>query len=445
MDILTRLFWVAFLVFLNGFFVAAEFALVRVRTTRLRELAQHADPRVGWARRVVGNIDAMLSATQLGITFASLALGWIGEPFVADLLHEPLAWLGITKPAIVHGISFAVAFGLLSFLHIVFGEQAPKSLAIRRADGTALNTSGPLLLFYYVFYPAIWLLNNAAILVLRMIGIDTTATERAHSPEEISYIVEQAHRGGTLDARERRLVEQALRFSRRLAREVMVPRGRIIYLTTRRPLAENLAIARESMYARFPVCDPDLDHVVGYAHIRELHNRVLENEDVGVLLQVRRPVPFVPGAAPLDDVLHQLRAEKSHMAIVVDEYGGTAGLLTLEDLIEEIVGEIQDEFDEEAPLLRKEAAGAWFVDGGATVEEVNAALGLALDAEHGTTVGGWVVARLGHIPERGESLRVGPYRATVAQVAEHRVTLLHFRRLSAAGAKEPEATPAPRP
>ncbi len=435
MDFLTRLLVVAFLVFLNGFFVAAEFALVRVRSTRLRELAQRADPRVGWARHVVKHLDAMLSATQLGITLASLGLGWIVEPFVASLIERPLRGLGVMDPRVVHGISFAVAFGFLSFLHIVLGELAPKSLAIRRTDGTALNTAGPLILFYYAFYPAIWLLNAAAIAILRALGIETGVTERAHSPEEIAFIVEQAHKGGTLDAREQRLVAQALRFGRRTAREVMKPRGRIVYLSTRRKLKENLALARESLYARFPVCDPDLDHVLGYAHIRDLLEKSPPEDDAGVLLQVRRPVPFVPEAAPLDEVLQQLRAEKSHMAIVVDEYGGTAGLLTLEDLIEEIVGEIQDEFDEEAPLLRREGPGAWFVDGSAPLDEVNAALGLELEADHGSTVGGWVVGQLGHVPERGESLRVGPYRATVVQVAEHRVALMHFKKPGGEGAK----------
>jgi CBS domain containing-hemolysin-like protein len=428
MQILTSLFWVVFLVLLNGFFVAAEFALVRVRATRLRELAEGADLRVAWARHVVSNLDAMLSATQLGITFASLGLGWIGEPFVATLLDQPLRWVGITDPAIVHAISFAVAFGLLTFLHIVFGELAPKSLAIRRSDATALNTAGPLIAFYYVFFPVIWLLNGAANAILRRMGIDPSSRERAHSPEEIAYVVEEAHREGTLDAREQRLVERALRFGRRTAREVMKPRSQIVYLTTRRAPQQNLAIARESLYTRFPVCDPDLDHVVGYAHIRDLLDTPPDGHDAGLLLRVRRTVPFVPEAAPLDEVLQQLRAEKSHVAIVVDEYGGTAGLLTLEDLIEEIVGEIQDEFDEEALLLRKDATGAWFVDGAAPVGEVNAALGVQLAAEHGSTVGGWVLGQLGHIPERGEILRVGPYRATVVQVAEHRIVLLHFVR-----------------
>ncbi len=431
MDLFTRLFWVAFLIFLNGFFVAAEFALVRVRATRLRELEGRADPRVAWAKHMMSHLDAMLSATQLGITLASLGLGWVGEPFVAFLLEPPLRAIGVLKPALVHAISFAVAFGLLSFLHIVLGEQAPKSLAIRRAEGTALNTAGPLIVFYYVFYPAIWLVNSASTAILRSLGIDPSAAERAHSPEEISYIVEEAHRQGTLDAREQRMVERALRFSRRSARDVMVPRSRVVYLTTRKSLQENLKLARESLYARFPVCDPDLDHVVGYAHIRDLLDTPAREEDAGLLVRARRSVPYVPEAAPLDEVLQQLRAEKSHLAIVVDEYGGTAGLLTLEDLVEEIFGEIQDEFDEEAPLLRKDAAGAWFVEGTAPIEEVNAALSLELDDTHGNTVGGWVVAQLGHIPERGESLRVGPYRATVVQVDEHRVALLHFKRMSA--------------
>src|SRR5262249_52479713 len=280
--------------------VAAEFALVRVRTTRLRELSQRADPRVGWARHVVTHLYAFLSATQLGITLASLGLGWIGEPFVASLLVGPLQAMGVIDPRLVHGISFAVAFGFLSFLHIVLGELAPKSVAIRRTENTALNTAGPLILFYYVFYPAIWLLNTASRAILKAIGIDITATERAHSPEEIEYIVEQAHKEGTLDAREQRLVAQALRFGRRTAREVMKPRGRIVYLSTRRSLDENLRVARESLYARFPVCDPDLDHVIGYAHTRDLLERAPLETDGGLLLQVRRPVPFVPEAAPLD-------------------------------------------------------------------------------------------------------------------------------------------------
>jgi CBS domain containing-hemolysin-like protein len=439
MEILSRLLWVVVLVLLNGFFVAAEFALVKVRATRLRELEERPDFRVGWAKHVVTHLDAMLSATQLGITFASLGLGWIGEPFVASLLEPPLRALGVTDPAVLHGISFAVAFSLLTFLHIVFGELAPKSLAIRLPERIALNTAGPLILFYYVFYPVIWVLNGAANAILRRLGIDPSVKERAHSPDEIAFLVEEASKEGTLDAREQRLVERALRFGRRTAREVMKPRSRIVYLSTRRSLEENIRRARESLYTRFPVCDPDLDHVVGYVHLRDLLETPEGEGDVGLLLSIRRPAPFVPEAAPLDEVMQQMRAEKSHLAIVVDEYGGTAGILTLEDLIEEIVGEIQDEFDEELPLIRKEGTGAWFVDGAAPIEEVNAALGLNLGDEYGSTVGGWVVAQLGHIPERGETLRVGAYRATVVQVAENRIALLHFVRAPAT----PPAKPAP--
>jgi CBS domain containing-hemolysin-like protein len=438
-EILLKLLALAGLVLANGFFVASEFAIVKIRGTRLQELASDGSIRARWAGHAVRHLDTYLSATQLGITLASLGLGWLGEPFLAHLLAPGLTALGISAPHAVHSVSFVIGFTILTFLHIVLGELAPKSLAILRTEGTALTVAAPLIIFYHLFTPVIWLLNKAANLVLRALGLPPARQiEMAHSPEELGLILTESRKSGLLTEDEQRMIHGALTFRNRTAREIMVPRTKIIYLSTNRTLEENLKIAREELHTRFPLCDGDLDRVVGVIHIKDLlwalRERPAGGREGQILLSLRRPIHIVPEMVHLDRLLKTFQQSRVQMAILVNEYGGTEGLATLEDLIEELVGEIQDEFDEEAPLVVKQPDGTWLVDGAAPLARTAEMLGMPMPEAEATTVGGYILELTDRIPARGEQVRAGRFLVTVEGASTRRISLLRFEEVGPAQA-----------
>ena len=404
--ILWNLFLVFILVFLNGFFVASEFAIVKVRATRIAQLSAEGNRRAMVADKVIRKMDAYLSATQLGITLASLGLGWIGEPAVAKLIVEPL--LGLLPFAIpewlVHTLGFGVAFAIITFLHIVLGEMAPKSLAIRRAEGTTLWTATPLNWFYKLFYPFIWTLNTAANKILSWVGVDEELTEhqQAHTEEEIRMMVAQSHKSGHIDQTELSLFDNVFEFTDRVAREVMVPRVDMICLYTEDPVEENLNALRKSRHTRFPLCREDKDDIIGIVHIRHVYEVLLTKEELD-LTALTQPVIRVPETMEVKDVLRILQKNRSEMAIVVDEYGGTAGLVTTEDIIEEIFGEIQDEFDDERPFFQKNGT-ATSIDARLLIEEVNEYFHTDIDDPDNDTIGGWVFSQLNEVPEVGDEV-----------------------------------------
>lgn len=411
----------ALLVLLNAFFVAAEFAIVKVRSTRVQELVREGTPGSLATQAAIQNLDAYLSATQLGITLASLGLGWIGEPAFASLVTPILGAVGIWSAGVVHSISLTIAFALITFLHIVLGELAPKSIAIRRPEETSLLVSPPLRIFYRLFYPALWFLNAASTFFLRMVSIDPASeSELAHSEEELRLLLAESHRTGSLSASKRKLLENVFDYTRRSAKHIMVPRAEITYLSLHRSLAENLETIRQSQHTRYPLCDADIDHVVGMIHAKDLFqpDKLTETAD---LSKVKRDILFVPENRPLELLQRDFQQRRVHMAIVVDEYGGTSGLVTLEDILEEIVGEIQDEFDTETPRMEATAEG-YVVEGLVLLEELAQRLGIRVPEHESATLGGFVIARLGRIARIGDVVDLDGHAAKVIELKGRRVS-----------------------
>jgi CBS domain containing-hemolysin-like protein len=409
-----------FLVFLNGFFVAAEFALVKVRPTQL-------DPHVAGLRRgrvarhMVRHLDAYLSATQLGITLASLALGWIGEPAFAWLVEPVVSLVPGAGPALVHSIALTAAFLTITILHIVLGELAPKSIAIRKSERTALWVAMPLYAFYKVSYPVIWLLNHAANGILKTIGIEPVSEEELGPEEaELRLLLASGH-GSRLSEDKRELLDNIFELSHRISRQIMVPRADVVYLDTTRPVERNLSSARRSGHTRYPLCEGSLDRVIGLVHIKDLFRNA---RPLTSLDEVAREIAFVPETLTLDRLLNRMLAEKIHMAAVLDEYGGVSGIVTLENVIEEIVGQIQDEFDAEKPELTELGDGAFLVSGAMLVEEVEEALDVEFSDRDEDTIGGVVLSELGRRAVVGDQVELGPLLLEVEEVHRNRIRTL---------------------
>ncbi len=419
----------AFLVFLNGFFVAAEFAMVKIRPTQVEAMRERGDPRAGVAQLMVDNLDAYLSVCQLGITVASLGLGWIGEPALAELIEIPLAEFGVTSPAVIHSIAFAIAFGTITFLHVVVGELAPKTMAIRYPVQVTRSTSFGMVFFYYLSWPFMKVLNGAALLLLRMIGIpEVSATEMAHTEEEIESLISRVDPGQVSSRLAREVLSNVFWLRRLTVRQIMTHRTQVIALDLEDPLQDSLAMAKDSGHSRFPVVRDGIDNVVGIVHLKDLWH--LDDEiEPEVLLNLAHPAVIVPETATLETALLALLDARSKMAIVADEHGGTEGIVTTEDLLEELVGEIEDTFDEEARDLVRLPAGRVLVRGDAALHDVEHVLGLESDDPDVSTVGGLVVKELGHVPERGESVIIGPWRLTVMARSERRVRELICERV----------------
>ncbi|MCH5586653.1 hemolysin family protein [Shimazuella sp. AN120528] len=388
------------LVLLNGFFVAAEFALVKVRTTRI---AQIMTKRGKMAQTVLKNLDAYLSATQLGITLASLGLGWIGEPTLAKILepffhyfHLPV-WLN-------HTISFVIAFSVITFLHIVLGEMAPKSLAIRRSETTTLWTVTPLHWFYIVFKPFIIALNSSANFVLKWLGIELQDDhQQVHTEEEIRMVIKESHKSGIIDKAELTLFDNVFEFTDRVVREIMVPRIKIIGLDIRDSSEKHLETILHTKLTRFPIYDGNKDQILGVVLLRDFFETIVKEKRNIPIQSLMRPIHFIPETIEIKDAFMQMQKAKSHMAIVVDEYGGISGLVTIEDIIEEIFGEIQDEFDNERPFFQDTEKGV-SIEARLLIEDVNKYFHLQIDDDENDTIGGWLFSQFERIPSVGEEL-----------------------------------------
>lgn len=455
-ETLLRLFAVLVLVALNGFFVATEFALVSVRRTRVEEIADQGVAGATRVQRALGDLDRYIAATQLGITMASLGLGWLGEPAVARLLQGALDWLpAAVEVEVIAGI---LAFVLITALHIVFGELAPKSIALQRPERTSLVVVAPVSLFATVFSPAIALLNGAGGAAVRLLGLEPAAGHEGgslHSPEEIEMLVEQSGRGGALPDLERRMLRGVFDVGDHTARQAMVPRTRVHGLPLGVGLADAIQRALAARHSRLPVYEGDLDTIVGVVHLRDLLQAMAAapgGEAGFSLRQVLHPIPAVPEAVTLDDVLVRLREARAHMAVVVDEYGGTAGILTLEDILEEIVGELRDEFDPPGPAeFAPQPDGSWLLAGFVPLDEVDEQLGTHLtDATDDAgnplnvdTLAGLIVTRLGRLAVVGDAVTESgdpPLLLRVEEVEGRRIARVRLRgipeRDSAAG-REP--------
>jgi len=426
--IFLQLLVIAFLVLLNGFFVASEFAIVKVRGSQLEALEDQGDKRASFGRHVTAHLDAYLSATQLGITLASLALGWVGEPFLARMLQPFFFLFGVTSEALIKTVSITLAFGVITFLHIVLGELAPKSLAIRKSVETTLWIARPLGLFYVIFKPAIWFLNGTANLILKhFFRLEPVSEhELAHSEEELRLILAESEKSEEVTPLGKEILINALDMRRRVVRDITTPRGEVIFLNTEESFEENLVTAQQSRHTRFPLCEGHLDNTIGLVHIKDL--LTLTREPQPDLHTIRREILPVPEMMPLEKLLTFFLAKHAHIALVVDEFGGTSGVVTLDNVLEELVGDIQDEFDSETPEVRHVSDDEFVVEGSLGLYELNDLVGLELESEDVSTIGGYVTHLLGHLPKQGEQTRIDDYLVTIAKSDGRRVEELHFKR-----------------
>jgi CBS domain containing-hemolysin-like protein len=391
-----------FFVFLNGFFVAAEFAIVKVRSSQIEGLAAKGDARAKIGRLILRNLDAYLSACQVGITLASLALGWVGEPFLARQIEPIFFYFGITSEVLLHSFAFSVAFGIITYLHIVLGEMAPKSLSIRLAEKTMLWTAVPLYIFYKSFIPFIWVLNKSALFFIKISGIEpATESELAHSEEELKLIFAHSAKSGHLTGREVEFLGNVLAFHDKTAKQIMIPRATVAYLSTTKTFSENLRIIEENKHTRYPLCEEDLDHVLGMVHIKDVLAATTRGRRGLNIIDLKRDVLFYPETINLDALFRELQRTKLHMAVLVGEYGETTGVVTLEDVLEELVGEIYDEFDQPAHPIRRVGKREYILDGLCPVKLCEEKLGFRFPELDVETVGGLVLSMAGHIPERG--------------------------------------------
>jgi CBS domain containing-hemolysin-like protein len=426
---------ILFFVLLNGFFVAAEFAIVKVRSSQLEELLAKGgrnSRRARAASHVVSNLDVYLSATQLGITLASIGLGMLGERYVEHFVEVLLEFVGIdTSATTVTLISFPVAFGVITFLHIVLGELLPKSIAIRKALPTALFVSGPLGAFRMLFRPAIWFLNGTANQILKLVfRIDPVSGEgeMGHSEEELRLLVMESSLSNNVTETERDIFVNALELNDRLTREVMTPRSRVVVLDSGASFEENLKVALDSKHTRFPLVEGHLDTPQGIIHVKDMLSIV--HDKSADLSRIMRQAVRVPEMMPLDKLLQVFLRKHAHMALVVDEFGGSVGIVTLDNVIEELIGNIQDEFDTEEQRFQRVDENEFFVDGTFPLYELSEYCDLKLEHPDVATVGGYVTDLLGHLPTKGEQIDIEGYQVTTEQTDGRRIIRLRFRKTS---------------
>lgn len=429
----TELAWsaalVLFFVLLNAFFVAAEFAIVKVRSTQLDALVDEGHASAKVARNALKNLDGYLSATQLGITLASIALGMVGEPYVARVI-QPLMWkLGVTSDPIISSVSIGIGFGVVTFLHVVLGELTPKSLAIRKSLATVLVISAPLHFFYVLFKPAIWVLNGAANWLLKVLFRLEPASESelAHSEEELRHIVAESQKSKEVTETEKDILLNALALNDRCVRDVMTPRNQVISLDADDSFETNLKVAVDSKHTRYPLVEGHLDHSIGLIHIKDLLSLI--GKPTADLRKIKRDLPMVPEMMPIDKLLRFFLDRHVHIALAVDEYGGTVGVVTLDNVLEEIVGDIQDEFDQENSEFRRVDEDEFIVEGTLNLYELKDQAGLEIESEEVTTIGGYVTHLLGHLPKVGEKVEIEGYEVTTTKADLRRVLQLQFKRL----------------
>ncbi len=426
------------LVALNGLFVAAEFGLVKIRSTQVDGLVREGRRSAGLLKKATDKLDAYLSVCQLGITISSLGLGALGEPAIASLLEPVLAAAGFSE-ALIHTIAFAVGFGIITFLHVVFGELAPKSVAIAKAEGTSLFVAPFMRFFYFLFYPGVVVFNGVANAVVRLFGVPPASeTEEEHSEEELRLIIGRSTDQGVLNADERHMLEGVFELEDTPAREVMVPRPDVVSLPAGMPLRELFSAIATGEHSRYPVHEEGRpDRIVGVVHAKDVMRAVEDaGGDAGGLgarttaEDVMREVLTVPENRRVDDVLRDLKGPRLYMAVVIDEWGSFEGIITVEDIVEEIVGEIRDEFDGTSPSVRENPDGSHSMGGGTPIEEANKALGAGFSSEDFGTVGGLVFGRLGRAPKVGDEVRLDGHVLRVEEVDGPRVVRVVARKES---------------
>lgn len=415
-----NLFLVALLIVATAFFVATEFAIVKIRPSRVDQMVLEKRKNALAVKRVISNLDGYLSACQLGITITALGLGWLGEPTVEKLMHPVFEHLALPDQ-VVTLLSFLIAFLLITYLHVVLGELAPKTLAIQKAEAIAFLTARPIILFYRVMYPFIWLLNGSANAFVRMFGLKPAKEhEEAHSEEELRIILSESYESGKINQTEYGYVSRIFAFDELLAREIMVPRTDMVCLDLNKSTDENLNIIREEQYTRYPVIRGNKDHIVGVINAKQLflHHQDIRHVDLSRLIQ---PVLTVPETTPVKTLLKRMQQERTHIAILADEYGGTSGMVTIEDILEEIVGEIRDEFDAEEKLeIEKLNDRHVIVDGKVSISHINDLLNAEIESEEWDTIGGWLFGQNSEL-KKGSEWRYKNLTFIVREKERHRI------------------------
>jgi CBS domain containing-hemolysin-like protein len=420
------IFITIFLVLLNGFFVAAEFAIVKVRASQVELKAKTGNQTAKIAKNILANLDAYLSATQLGITLASLGLGWIGESVVTEIIIQSMNLFGFEITLeLAHQIALPIAFLLITILHIVFGELAPKSIAIQRPVTTTFAIAIPLNVFYYLFRPFIWVLNGFANVILKKIGISPIHGHEVHTSEELQLLLDQGKESGALDSSEHELIKNVFDFNDRTVKKIMIPRTSIVAIDIDSDYKEFVNFVINEGYTRLPVYRNTIDDIIGYIHVKDLLVKELKDQKIR-LSDLIRPVYFIPESKKIADLLSEMKNKRNpNMAIVLDEFGGTAGLVTMEDIIEELVGEIQDEHDEEKPKVVKLGDTEYLIDAQSTISDVNEFLPHALpeDDEY-DSVAGLMNVVFEKIPELGEEIEFSGYKFIVTQKKRNNVEMV---------------------
>jgi len=418
-DIL-MIFIAGLLVLINGFFVGAEFALVKIRESRVDEMVKERRPFASTASWLVERLDASLSACQLGITMASLGLGWIAEPAVAHLLRPIIFSVGIKSEIMIHGIAFAIAFSTITAFHLVLGEQAPKIAALRRPETAVLWCALPLKIFYYLSYPFMAALNSTTAFLLRKAGIQGTSEhEIPHSEEEIRALLMQAHIAGELSRSEHRLINAVFEFDELICRRVMLPRADVVCLDTTHSLSEAIDIFHQTKHTRYPLCDGSLDKIVGVVHIKDLIG-ISDDTDFD-FRSVIRPPQYILETMPVRRLLRQFQSTRQHLAFLVDEYGTVSGIVTLDNILESIIGPVEDEFDDEQPEIVSEGSQMYLVSGNTSIDVINQRFDLKLEEDDVDTIAGLMMARADKLLAPGDRVDLSAATAEVLEVKGPRV------------------------
>ncbi|KAA0764334.1 hemolysin family protein [Bacillus sp. SH5-2] len=437
-----NLVMVAILIAFTGFFVAAEFAIVKVRSSRIDQLVAEGKRGALAAKKVTTNLDEYLSACQLGITVTAMGLGWLGEPTIEKLLH-PLFEKWNLNPSVSSVLTFGLAFMLMTYLHVVVGELAPKTMAIQKAEKVTLLLAGPLMMFYKVMYPFIWVLNGSARVVTGLFGLKPASEhEVAHTEEELRLILSDSYESGEINQAEYKYVNNIFEFDNRIAKEIMVPRTEIVGFYLEDSVEEHMKVIQNERYTRYPIFGEDKDDIIGMVNVKDFFIRYMteDQKDLSSIRSYMRPIIEVMETTPIHDLLLQMQKKRIPMAVLYDEYGGTAGIVTLEDILEEIVGEIRDEYDEdEAPPIQHVNEQHIIVDGKVLISEVKDLFGLHIEEDDVDTIGGWIMMQ-NHEIEEGQHVEAEGYEFKVLEKDAYQIKRVEIRKMEQEQEEEKAAT-----
>ncbi|MEC2478038.1 hemolysin family protein [Bacillus cereus] len=437
-----NLVMVAILIAFTGFFVAAEFAIVKIRSSRIDQLVAEGKRGALAAKKVTTNLDEYLSACQLGITVTAMGIGWLGEPTIEKLLH-PLFEKWNLNPSISSVLTFGLAFMIMTYLHVVVGELAPETMAIQKAERVTLLLAGPLMMFYKVMYPFIWVLNGSARVITGLFGLKPASEhEVAHTEEELRLILSDSYESGEIDQAEYKYVNNIFEFDNRIAKEIMVPRTEIVGFYLEDSVEEHMKVIQNERYTRYPIFGEDKDDIIGMVNVKDFFIRYMteDQKDLSSIRSYMRPIIEVMETTPIHDLLLQMQKKRIPMAVLYDEYGGTAGIVTLEDILEEIVGEIRDEYDEdEAPPIQHVNEQHIIVDGKVLISEVKDLFGLHIEEDDVDTIGGWIMMQ-NHEIEEGQHVDAEGYEFKVLEKDAYQIKRVEIRKMEQEQEEEKAAT-----